>query len=85
MNISENPSINFFRFQPKVAERGSGQISIKDIDKLDTLTKQIKDLRDTTGSEDRSENYSSAVDQLTKDIEKLRKHTVDTDNKNKDK
>ena len=71
-------------FQPKVAERGSGQISLKDIDKVDTLTKQINDLRKATESGEKSKNYSPAIDQLTKDIEKLRKHTMEIDNQDKD-
>ena len=71
-------------FQPKVAERGSGQISIKDIDKLDILTKQINDLRKVTGSEEKSKNYSPAIGQLTQNIEKLGKHTMEIDNKDKD-
>ena len=71
--------------QPKVAQRGSGQISIKDIDKIDSLTQQVKDLRKDTSTSAQSENYMDTVDKLAKDIEKLRKHTLQTEGNDQDK
>ena len=38
-------------FQPKPAERGSGQISLKDLDKLNELAKQLADLKDKQRAE----------------------------------
>ncbi|BFZ07586.1 hypothetical protein BsWGS_10624 [Bradybaena similaris] len=35
--------------QPKAAKRGSGQVSLKDIDKIDLLTKKIQELRESKG------------------------------------
>ena len=74
-----------FYLQPKPAKRGSGQISMKDIDKIDSLTQQIKDLRKDTSTSEQSTNSKDTVDQLTKDIEKLRKHTLQTEEKDQDK
>ena len=50
---------------------------MKDIDKIDCLTQQIKDLRKDTSTSEQSTNSKDTVDQLTKDIEKLRKHSSD--------
>ena len=58
---------------------------MKDIDKIDSLTKQIKDLRGDTSTSEQSTNYTDTVDQLTKDIEKLRKHTLQIEEKDQDK
>lgn len=58
-----------------MAKRGSGQVSLKDIDKIDVLTKQIQDLRKETGSQ-----ATKSIDHLTHDIEKLRQHTIENDN-----
>ena len=58
---------------------------MKDIDKIDSLTQQIKDLRGDTSTSEQSTNYTDTVDQLTKDLEKLRKHTLQTEEKDQDK
>ncbi|KAL8611956.1 hypothetical protein ACOMHN_062585 [Nucella lapillus] len=52
--------------QPRAAERGSGEVSLKDLDKVDQLTKQIKDLR---GDGDKGDAEVEKMDKLAKELE----------------
>jgi hypothetical protein len=49
--------------QQKPAKRGSGQVSLKDLDKLDEMSKMMKEKGQGQGN----------VDQLSADIDRLRK------------
>ena len=62
-------------------------MSIKDIDKLDALTRQIEELRRKTVTEQTPENerFGNSVDQLSRDMEKLKSHTRNSDDKDEEK
>jgi hypothetical protein len=70
-----------FPLQRGPAKRGSGQVSLGDIDKVDDLVKQFEDTKQAkegTKSESvSSPDWDPALEQLSKDIEKLRKSTVE--------
>ncbi|RUS88160.1 hypothetical protein EGW08_004057 [Elysia chlorotica] len=63
--------------QPKPAERGSGEVSLKDLHRVEDLTKQIKDLREETGvPSEKADSLSKAAKKLEQDIQKAAKlHT----------
>ncbi|XP_076463601.1 arginine-hydroxylase NDUFAF5, mitochondrial-like [Babylonia areolata] len=51
--------------QPQAAKRGSGEVSLKDLDKVDQLTRQIRDLRGD------GEGAGKEVDKLAKELEDI--------------
>lgn len=60
--------------QPKPAQRGSGEVSLKDLHKIEELTKQINELRDeSSGSSEKAENLKAAAEKLEGDIRKASK------------
>ena len=59
------------RFQAKPARRGSGQVSLKDIDKLGVVAKRIKELKSENASDD---NIGRTIAELEKAVEKARRH-----------
>ncbi|KAK0067413.1 NADH dehydrogenase [ubiquinone] 1 alpha subcomplex assembly factor 5, partial [Biomphalaria pfeifferi] len=71
--------------QPKPAKRGSGQVSLKNIDKLDQITKWIKLMEESTQGEATDSNYTANKSQeLDEELQNLANHYDDTD-KNKSK
>ena len=58
---------NLIQFQPQPAKRGSGQVSLRDIDKLEKITKELSDINKSGGT--------TTVQQTTDDIERLREYT----------
>ncbi|XP_055878473.1 arginine-hydroxylase NDUFAF5, mitochondrial-like [Biomphalaria glabrata] len=71
--------------QPQPAKRGSGQVSLKDIDKLDQITKQIKLMEESTQGEATDSNDTAKKSQeLEEELQNLANHYDDTD-KNKSK
>jgi len=74
--------------QKKSAARGSATASLKDLDKLDQLSKNVTDLKSQSGEESipDSERYKvdGNIEKISKDIERLRQSTMtDTDGKEK--
>ena len=61
--------------QNKPAQRGSGQVSIKDIGNLDKMAKDLEHLKNTPGGG----KYGASVDHISDQIEKLREKTRDID------
>ena len=56
-----------FVFQPKAAKRGTGQVSLKDLDKIDHLAKQIENVRssnDTQGAKKIADDLNDIYDKL---------------------
>ena len=51
--------------QAKAAKRGSGQVSLKDIDKIDSLSAELEEKR-------RTGDVDARADDLAKQIDKLR-------------
>ena len=50
--------------QPQAAQRGSGEVSLKDLDKINQLAKQIEDVRG-----DGKDSKPVDKDQLAKDLQ----------------
>ena len=69
------PNWNIY-FQEKIAARGSGQVSLKDIDKLDQLSQQIDGIHSKT---DGHSSLDSSLEHLKEQMEKLRQATVTKD------
>ncbi|CAL1534992.1 unnamed protein product [Lymnaea stagnalis] len=71
--------------QPKPAERGSGQVSLKDLDKLDQLTKEIKNLTEDAGETTQPDIIKTETGKLEEQIKRISKHYQDPETKDKDK
>ncbi|CAD5121242.1 DgyrCDS9775 [Dimorphilus gyrociliatus] len=74
--------LNFIGWKPdksqaKPAKRGSGQVSLKDIDKLDSIKSQIDNIKNITGSDDKSALH------LEEQLTKLRQATIEDGHGNK--
>ncbi|GFR67906.1 arginine-hydroxylase NDUFAF5, mitochondrial [Elysia marginata] len=80
--IGWKPDVN----QPKPAERGSGEVSLKDLHRVEELTKQINNLRDDSGNpSEKAERLSRAAEELEQDIRNAAKlHTETESNDNND-
>lgn len=68
--------LNFIGWKPdksqaKPAKRGSGQVSLKDIDKIDSIRSQIDNIKNEAGSDDKSALY------LEEQLRKLREATIE--------
>ena len=59
--------------QKAAAKRGSGQVSMKDLDKLDVISEQIEKLKSEKSSDERMQG---SVDELAIKLEKLRLKTM---------
>ena len=59
-----------FLFQPKLAQRGSGQVSMKDIDKIDELVKTMDGIKDSAASS--GGKWDSTIDKLQDDLDRLK-------------
>jgi len=59
-----------------VAERGSGEVSLKDIDKLNKVSKQVAQLKDDHGSL-AGESTDRTIAELQQAIEKARRAEVE--------
>ncbi|GFO34578.1 NADP dehydrogenase [ubiquinone] 1 alpha subcomplex assembly factor 5-like [Plakobranchus ocellatus] len=67
--------------QPKPAQRGSGEVSLKDLHRVEDLTKQIKELKDEGGSSPQQvDRLKTAAEQLEKDIQKASKIRTEPEN-----
>ena len=71
------------------AKRGSGQISIKDLHRLDELVKEMEEKK-SEGRPSDSEtqpaaDWDKSIKQLSEDIEKLRKFTAEHTENDDDK
>lgn len=74
--------LNFIGWKPdksqaKPAKRGSGQVSIKDIDKLDSIRSQIDEIKNVAGSDDKSAMH------LEEQLKKLLQATTEDGNEKK--
>ena len=63
--------------QKQAAKRGSGQVSMKDLDKLDVISQQIDKLKTEPSSDGR---IQGSVDELAITLEKLRLKTMELNN-----
>uniref|UniRef100_A0A0B6Z3B3 Uncharacterized protein n=2 Tax=Arion vulgaris TaxID=1028688 RepID=A0A0B6Z3B3_9EUPU len=53
--------------QPKAAERGSGEVSLKDIDRIDLLTKKIQQIREEQTDLTKTDNTKQKSDPVKED------------------
>lgn len=63
--------------QAEPAKRGTGQISMKDIGKLDQMAKQIEDLKSQVES---SDGLGQTLEHLTEQMDKLKAETYKNQN-----
>jgi hypothetical protein len=63
-------------FQAKPARRGSGQVSLKDIDKLGVVAKQLKELKQQSSPDTRIER---TIAELEKAVDKARSRASEND------
>ena len=66
-------------FQAKPAKRGSGQVSLKDIDKLGFVGKQLKELKTQNPTDD---GVGRTIAELEKAVEKARFRASEDEIKN---
>ena len=72
-------SYNSYLFpQPKAAKRGSGQISLQDLDKLDVITKQLQE--ENPGLES---NTNEDIQRLREYTKQLKEQLTENDDDNK--
>ena len=67
--------------QAQPAKRGSGQVSLKDIDKLGDVEKRLRELKSQSKND---ESVGSSIAELEKAIEKARSITTNESNISKD-